>query len=189
VAGARVPVGRTVMPGVSRPTIDVPLAAFPNFSLLASGVAAVSLGVARRALDEFVELAQGKRPLFSARTLAQSGVIQSELAQAQAALRAAWRLLIGELSEAWQAVQGGDSVDVQRRARVRLAAVHAAEVSAKVTDTAFTWAGGSSVYESSVLPRCWRDAHVAAQHLMVSPRLYETLGRAMLGLEVDTVTL
>ena len=189
VAGARVPVGRSVMPGVSRPTIDVPLAAFPNFSLLASGVAAVSLGVARRALDEFTELAQGKRPLFSARTLAHSGVVQAELARAQAGLRAAWGLLIGELSDAWRTVLDGGTVDVPHRARIRLAAVHAAEVSAKATDAAFTWAGGSSVYDTSVLPRCWRNAHVASQHLMVSPRLYETLGRAMMGLEVDTVTL
>ena len=43
-----------------RPTVDVPLGAFPNFTLLAAGVAAVSLGIARRALDELVALADGQ---------------------------------------------------------------------------------------------------------------------------------
>jgi alkylation response protein AidB-like acyl-CoA dehydrogenase len=186
---ARVPFGRSVMPGVSRPTVEVPLAAFPNFSLLASGVAAVSLGIARRALDELRHLAEGKRPLFSSRTLAENAVVQAELARAEASLQAARALLLGELSDAWHTVLAGGSVDVACRTRIRLATVHAAEASAKATDTAYTWAGGSSVYDTSPLPRCWRDAHVATQHLMVSPRMYETLGRALLGLDVDTVTL
>jgi len=190
VEGAPVPVGRSVMPGVSRPTIDVALAAFPNFTLLASGVAAVSLGIARRALDEFGELAGGKRPVFSARTLAQSGVVQAEVARAEAGLEAARALLFDQLSQAWSDVGAGDPVSVDRRARIRLAAVHAAEQSAKATETVYTWAGGSSVYETQgVIGRCWRNAHVATQHLMVSPRMYETLGRAFLGLDIDTVTL
>jgi alkylation response protein AidB-like acyl-CoA dehydrogenase len=189
VDAARVPFGCSVMPGLSRPTVDIPLAAFPNFSLLASGVAGVSLGIARRALDEIRDLAQGKRPLFSAKTLAQSSVVQAELARAEAGLQAARALLLGEMNDAWNAVLAGGAVELERRTRIRLATVHAAETATKATEMAFTWAGGSSVYQNSPLERCWRDAHVATQHLMVSPRMYETLGRAMLGLDIDTVTL
>jgi indole-3-acetate monooxygenase len=186
---AFVPAGRSVLPGVGRPTIDGPLAAFPNYSLLASGVAAVALGVARHALDELTELAQGKRPLFSSRTLAQSGSVQADLARAEASLRAARSFLLGELSDAWASAGAGGRVDVPVRARIRLACVHAAEAAARAVDVAFTLAGGTSVYESSPLQRCLRDAHVATQHLMVSPRLYETLGRLQLGLDTDTSAL
>ena len=84
VDGARVPVGRSVQPLKGTRQVDCALAAFPNFSLLAAGVAAVSLGIARHALDEFVDLAQGKRPLFSSRTLSQSGMAQAELAKVAA---------------------------------------------------------------------------------------------------------
>jgi hypothetical protein len=45
------------------------------------------------------------------------------------------------------------------------------------------------VYEASPLQRCLRDAHVATQHLMVSPRLFETLGKLHLGLDTDTSAL
>jgi alkylation response protein AidB-like acyl-CoA dehydrogenase len=79
VDGARVPVGRSVQPTVSVPHVGCALAAFPNFTLLASGVAAVSLGIARHAIDEFTDLAQGKRPLFSSRTVSQSGSAQAVL--------------------------------------------------------------------------------------------------------------
>ena len=40
---------------------DTPLFQFPNFTLLALGIAAVSMGIARAALDEFVALAQEKK--------------------------------------------------------------------------------------------------------------------------------
>ena len=189
VDGAFVPAGRSVQPFVDRPTVDCPLAAFPNFSLLASGVAAVSLGIARHAMDEITELVQGKRPLFSSRTLARSGYVQTEIARAEASLRAARRFLLGELADAWDTAVAGGQVDVPVRARIRLACVHAAQTSAQVVDTAYTLAGGTSVYETSPLQRCLRDAHVATQHLMVSPRLNETLGKLLVGLDADTAAL
>ena len=54
---------------------------------------------------------------------------------------------------------------------------------------AFTLAGGSSVFSSNVLQRCQRDAHIPTQHLQVAPRLHETIGRALLGQDIDATTL
>ena len=68
----------TVQPGVSKVFVDEPLAHFPNFTLLALGIAATGLGVARRALDELVDISGAKKPQFSSRTLAQSGFAQTE---------------------------------------------------------------------------------------------------------------
>jgi alkylation response protein AidB-like acyl-CoA dehydrogenase len=186
--GAFVPRGRTVQPLVGRRHVSCPLAAFPNFSLLAAGVAAVSLGVARHALDEFTELAQGKRPLFSSRTLSQSGSTQAELAKAEASLRSARAFLHDELDRAWSIACAGERVDLRARGRIRLACVHAAQSASHAADVAYTLAGGSSVYDSSPLQRCMRDAHVATQHLMVSPRMYETIGKVFFGDDVDATT-
>jgi alkylation response protein AidB-like acyl-CoA dehydrogenase len=185
VDGVLVPVDRTFQPGVTRPTIDVPLGAFPNFALLAAGVAAVSLGIGRRALDELVALAEGKRPQFSSRTLAQSGFTQTEVARAEAELRAARALLLDELGRAWEVAEAGGRVDLGARVGIRLACVHAAAAAVAATDAAYTLAGGSSVYETNVLQRCLRDVHVTTQHLMVAPKLNETLGRLLLGLDAD----
>lgn len=188
VDGAFVPRGRTVQPLVGHRQVHCPLAAFPNFSLLAAGVAAVSLGVARHAIDEFTELAQGKRPLFSARTVSESGSAQAELARAEARLRSARAFLHDELGRAWAAAQSGDRVDVPTRGRIRLACVHASEAAALATDAVYTLGGGTSVFDSSPLQRCLRDAHVATQHLLVSPRLYETLGKMFFGQDIDVST-
>ncbi len=188
VDGAFVPDGRSVQPRKGRPTIDCALSAFPNFALLAAGVAAVSLGVARHAIDEFTELGQSKRPLFSSRSISQSGTMQTNLAKAEGLVRSARAFLHDELFQAWQSAEAGGRVDVPARARIRLACVNAAEASAHAVDLVFTMAGGTSVYDTSPLQRCFRDAHVATQHLMVSPRMYETLGKLFFGHDVDTTT-
>jgi hypothetical protein len=54
-----------------------------------------------------------------------------------------------------------------------------------VTQKAFAAGGGSSVFESSALQRCLRDVHVAAQHTVVSRRLFETYAMLRLGLQPD----
>ena len=54
-----------------------------------------------------------------------------------------------------------------------------------VADAAFTIAGGSAVYDTSVLGRCLRDAHVVTQHIMVAPKLNEVLGKFLMGVEFD----
>ena len=186
VDGARVPKGRSVVPASGARYVDSPLAAFPNFTLLAIGVAAVALGIGRRAIDEIVALGVDKRPQFSQRTIAQMGTNQSDLARAEGRLSAARAYLFDEVGRAWQAVLAGDHVDVAARARMRLAGAHAAESAAAVVDACYTMAGGTAVYESSALQRCLRDVHVATQHIMVAPRLYETMGKHLFGLPIES---
>jgi alkylation response protein AidB-like acyl-CoA dehydrogenase len=181
-----VPAERTLEVGAMRPQVDGPAARFPTFTLLAVGVAAVGLGVARRALDELIGIAQGKRPQFSSRTLAESAFTQVELARAEARLRAARAFLLDELGAAWSLLADGEGVPVDRRVTIRLAAAHAAEVAVDAADAAYTLAGGTAVYDTSVLGRCLRDAHVVTQHIQTAPKLHEPLGRALLGLDVDT---
>ena len=59
----------------------------------------------------------------------------------------------------------------------------------RAADAAYTLAGGTSVYSSNVLQRLQRDAHVPTQHIQAAPKLFETVGRALLGQEIDTSTL
>ena len=77
----------------------------------------------------------------------------------------------------------------RRPAAIRLASVNATESAVAATDAAYTLAGGSSVYSSNVLQRCLRDVHVTTQHLMVAPKLYETLGKLLLGLDANIQNL
>lgn len=186
VDGAFAPERRTTQPGVTKPVVDSGLARFPNFAFLAACVAAVGLGIARRSLDELHDTAAGKKPQYSKRTLAQNGFTQIEFARAEATWRAAKAFLLDEIGSTWEVVSGGRQPSIEDRSGIRLAAVHAASSSASVADIAFTLAGGTAVYDTSVLGRCQRDAHVVTQHIQTAPKLNETIGKLLLGVEADT---
>lgn len=183
---AFVPDRRTTQPGVTKPVVDSALARFPNFSFLAACVAAVGVGVARRALDELHDIADGKKPQYSHRTLAQNGFTQIEFARAEATWRSARAFLFDEIASTWDTVSAHGEATIDNRIGIRLAAVHAATACASVADTAFTLAGGTAVYNTSVLGRCQRDAHVVTQHIQTAPKLNETIGKLLLGVEADT---
>jgi hypothetical protein len=49
-------------------------------------------------------------------------------------------------------------------------------------DLMFNAAGTTSIYASSRLERCFRDVHVATQHIAVAPSNIEMVGQYFLGL-------
>jgi alkylation response protein AidB-like acyl-CoA dehydrogenase len=172
-----------------RPRHDGPLYAFPVFGLLALGIAGVALGIARHAIDQLTLLATGKTPTGARRKLAERPSVQSELAQAEARLRSARAFLLETVAETWRSAVVEGAISVQQRALLRLAATHATRSSATVVDAMYDAGGGSSIYSSNPLQRCFRDVHVVTQHMMVGPMTLELSGRLLLGLGTDTSML
>jgi alkylation response protein AidB-like acyl-CoA dehydrogenase len=181
VREAFVPTGREVHVGKIRPQTEGPLGAFPNFCLLAAGVAAVCLGIARRAVNEIVYLAGSKKPLMSNRTLGEQVPAQLNIGRAEAALSAGRAFLFDEVARGWDMVCRGDRVSTAQRARIRLAAAHAAAEAANATDLAYAAGGGSSIFEDSPLQRCFRDIHTATAHAMLSDQFLTAYTRVRLG--------
>ena len=175
-----VPEGRSLRVG-GRPRVQTPLFRFPMFGLLALGVASVSLGIGERALDELVELADGKRPTGSRRSLAARGAIQADAARAEASLRSARALISETIDAAWSAAVAGERLTLAHRADLRLAAVNATWSAVDAVDRCYHAAGGSAIYTDAPLQRCFRDVHVTTQHIMVAQPVWELTGRVRLG--------
>jgi alkylation response protein AidB-like acyl-CoA dehydrogenase len=184
-----VPAALAVAPATDPVVCDGPLYAFPLFGLLALGIAAVALGIARGALDDLVELAGAKTPAASSRTLAQRPGVQAEVARAEAMLRAARGLVLDEAEAAYAAALEQGPIPTEHRLGLRLAATHATRSAAAVVDAAYDAGGGTSIYASSPLQRRFRDVHVATQHMMVSPASFELAGRLLLGVPTDIAQL
>ncbi len=159
--------------------IDKPLYRFPFFGALALGVCAVTLGIARRAVDDLAALALVKKPVRSSKTLAENPLIQTSVAEADGLRRAARALVDVAVSDVWSDAERGEVSD-HARVGLRLAATNAAQQSAKVVAACYDAGGGAAIYETSNLQRLFRDVHVATHHGMVAPRSYETIGRIML---------
>jgi len=183
-----VPERRAAGLGVDGP-LERPLYAFPQFGLLAMGIAAVAMGLARAAIDELVRLAGAKTPQGSARPLAMRPAAQGDVAKAEALLRSARSLYYETIECAWAAAREQGSIGTEHRRDVRLATTHATRASAAAVDLMYELGGGTSVYRRSPLQRVFRDVHVATQHMMVGPSTLELTGRLFLGLETDTSLL
>lgn len=186
VSGATVPLARTVQPGAFHPYVDGALGRFPNLSLLASGVAAAALGIADRAIDEITALAGVKVAQHASTTLANNASAQIGVARSIAGVRAARAGLYDTLDDAWATIERGDRVTEAQRVAIRLAAAFAGEQAVAAVDAAFTIAGGTSIFDGHALQRCFRDVHVAAQHIQVAPKNFQTTGRYLMGIPTDT---
>lgn len=163
--------------------VDGPMYRFPVLGFLALSIAPIPLGIARRAIDELLLLAGAKTPMGSANKLRERAVVQYEIAQAEAKLRSARAWLYEITAEIWDKVVARDEITMRDRVLLRMACAHAAAESARAVDLAYTLGGGTSLYSTSVLQRCLRDAHAATQHVMLAAANYETAGRVMLGLD------
>jgi len=183
-----VPERRVAGIGVDRP-LDRPLYAFPNFGLLAMGIAAVALGLGRAAIDELVSFASDKTPQGSARALANRPACQAEVARAEAAWRSARAWYYETIEAAWQGATSDGRIAVEERRDLRLSTAHAVRACAEAVDRMYHLGGGTSVYRTSPLQRIFRDIHVATQHMMVADAILELTGRLFLGLETDTALL
>jgi indole-3-acetate monooxygenase len=183
-----VPERRAAGLGVDGP-LPRPLYAFPQFGLLAMGIAAVALGLARAAIDELVGFAGAKTPQGSSRSLAARPGSQSDVARAEALLRSSRAFYYEAIENAWESARSRGAIDVAERRDVRLATTHATRACAEAVDLMYHLGGGTSVYRTSPLQRIFRDVHVATQHMMVSPATLELTGRLFLGLETDTTLL
>ena len=168
------------------PPADVgPLYRLPvlNWTIQASH----ALGVARHALAAFVELAGAKTPTGTAALLSERPTVQHHVGEAAALLAAARRYLYGATDEVWAILCVGRHPTKQERAELRLAQAHAASSALRVVELLYRAADSSAIYASSPLERCWRDITTAVTHASMGWRVYEGVGRVMLGLEAPAI--
>jgi alkylation response protein AidB-like acyl-CoA dehydrogenase len=188
VRDLEVPVSRAVSIVSDRPRAPGALYRFPVFGLLALGIAAVAIGIARRSIEELHAFASDKTPTGSRRKLAERAAVQSDVARATAELEAARAYMADVVGAAEEEAERG-ALSPQSRVSLRLAATHATLASATAVNRMYDAGGGTSVYATSPLQRCFRDVHVATQHVMVAPPTFELTGRILLGLDADVSQL
>ncbi|MDI1452105.1 acyl-CoA dehydrogenase family protein [Polyangium sp. 6x1] len=153
----------------------------PFIALVAPGHIGFALGVARRALEEIAIVAPRRFKAWNGETLAAQSSFRVELGRKRAALDAARALAREVIELSMQRAEAGEALSPEDWAAVRAATTYTTEVAADVTSFAFRAGGSSAIYTGTVLERCFRDVHAAAQHIAATDDAYDYAARVRMG--------
>ena len=164
------------------PIFRFPIAAAAPYILVA-----VLHGAASAALDEFVATTKKRVARSTGGNVADFTAIQSKIAEAGACLDAADLLSRKHLDatmlhilEAWES---REKMPAEEAVKARRDAAFAAQLCVRAVDLVFACGGGTALYETSPIERCWRDVHAGiAQITLQWDIVGPACGRVALGL-------
>jgi alkylation response protein AidB-like acyl-CoA dehydrogenase len=162
-----------------------PLYRISTITCFQVGFAGVACGIARGALDCFVDIARNKIPFGMRSPLRDNAVVQSSLAQAEVNLRAARGFVLQSMAEIWKELCAGASISIAQRVTVRMASTNAIAKAREAVDFAYNAAGASAIFENHPLERRFRDMHTVSQQLQARLSHFETVGAWMMGADND----
>ena len=148
-------------------------------------LAPVSLAVAQNAIDELKTVADKKRPLGSMVTIRERGVVQAKLAKAVALVRSSRIYLHETLADTWTRVLGGETISLEEKAGLLLAAAHANQSCVQAVELIYSAAGTTGIYLRNKLAHYFTDAQVLRQHGFMNESRYETAGQVFFGFPPD----
>jgi alkylation response protein AidB-like acyl-CoA dehydrogenase len=148
--------------------------------LYATGFCGVALGVGRRLLETYTQLARGKQGRAAVNPMAQNHAVQKELAQLEGRLSGARAFLHEAVCAAYDAA-ARDALDVDLRMRLRLATTWGMNEAADVAYACYRGAGTTGILDSAPFERRFRDAMCVSQHLQGMSAHLEMVGRHMIG--------
>jgi alkylation response protein AidB-like acyl-CoA dehydrogenase len=157
-----------------------PLYRQPQVLFVANELSPVAVGIARRAIDDMLELAAATTRKGSAGALADRAVFQREIARAAAAVRSLQLLYRDAVARCWDATLADRAADPALITRTLAEHTFVVHSCADVVATLFRYGGGRALALSHPMQRHVRNLAAAAQHVFVSDESYERSGRLRL---------
>jgi alkylation response protein AidB-like acyl-CoA dehydrogenase len=161
--------------------IDEPFFRFTTTSAYSSGFSFVSMGIARSMLNALKDLAQGKKPSNTARTLRDSPVMHHLVAENEAKLRSARAFVLETIRDGEDCIRRTGVLDMENKILMRLATTSAIRRAKEVAEFAYHEAGATAIFASNPFERKMRDIHASAQQIQGRTGHIETCGQYFLG--------
>ena len=143
--------------------------------------AANTLGMARGAMNTFVDLAADSGSTDSPTLLRDRQHIKIVVGECEAMIDSARHYVLDTVSAMWEAQVNGAPDLSEKAMRARLAITHAIRQSIAVADKLFVAAGTNAIHHSLGLERFFRDLHVHGQHISGLPLNFEYGGAVLMG--------
>jgi indole-3-acetate monooxygenase len=156
---------------------------------VASLIPPVALAIARNAINELKSLAASKVPFGSAVSMKERGSVQRKLGMAEAMVQSASAYLHHVISKYWNKTIDGESLSMEERADLLLAATHTNQSCVQAVDLMYAAAGSTAIYTKNKLSRHMCDMQVIRQHGFSNESRFETAAQVYFGLQPDLPVL
>ena len=172
-----------VAPSMTLPRPDAPFYRLPSGLRFPFPKVGVTVGLARRAIHEFGELAGAKQPLNLSSSLRERADAHSAIARATALVGSGDAWARDRLEAVWAIAAADDPIPSELHAEARLACSHAAAACIEAVELLVAAAGTTANFRSSPLSLIRSDVRAVAGHFMVAAYQMNTAGRVLLGLD------
>jgi indole-3-acetate monooxygenase len=149
-------------------------------AFVSNEVPPLTVGLARRAIDDMTELAAHTARFPGGPTVSERAVFHKELGRAETRVRAARAVHREAMARAWEIAVAGSVPGEEVQLAVTTASVFAVETCADVVTDLFRYGGGRVLALANPMQRHLRNVLAARQHLALSEESYEAAGRYLL---------
>ena len=165
-----------------------PIYRTPLFSSFSFFIAAPIVGMARGALDQYVDYVKERRTSGGAtgggEVMAELSAVQMRVGEAEMRLDAALALLLRAANETAEAALSPGGMDVTQRIRNRRAQSFAARLALEAIDVLYDATGATGIFLQDPVQRIWRDVHAGTKHFSLNWDAIRTMcGQFSLGIE------
>jgi len=138
-----------------------------------------AMGIGRRLLDECAALVGERGGIKGPQ--GGSATFQDGYARAEGAYRAARAYVLECWRDAWATLERNEPLSMRQQTLIRSAMIQVTAASHEVAKFAYS-AAGTAGLRSGTVQRLFRDMHAGTQHIVVSPPVYQAVGRELAGL-------
>jgi alkylation response protein AidB-like acyl-CoA dehydrogenase len=149
-------------------------------AFVSNEVPPLSIGLARRAIDDITELAAHTARFPGGPTVSERAVFHHELGRAEVRVRAARAVHREAMAAAFASAVAGRPPTEEQQLAITTASVFAVETCADVVSELFKFGGGRALALSNPMQRHLRNVLAARQHVALSEENYEAAGRYLL---------
>jgi indole-3-acetate monooxygenase len=140
-----------------------------------------SLGIARAAMDAFIDMAKAKTPAYQTATVNAQTLAHYRLGHAKAILGGARAYMYETMSRVWESAKAGNFITMDQKADLQLAGTYAVRAACDAIELLAASAGGNAIRQSERFNRHLRDLRTVTQHAYLSVDRYEDVGAIALG--------
>ena len=158
-----------------------PLYRFSMFNMFGVGFSGVALGIARRALDDFIKLAMTKKPYAAPTLLCDNNTIQAQVGLSEARLQSSRSYVIETYRKFHDSVAQGLRFTPEMRMTNRIMTCYAIQQAREVMNFVYHAAGATAIFENNPFERRFRDLHTVTQQGQAQFSNFELLGQILMG--------